>query len=158
MNSYKSGMIAHLESNPDEFEEAIQLALSDKQPLALRAAWLLWDCMEENDGRVVKYIDKIIAAIPSKKDNHQRELLKILHNVNMNKKYEGILFDICLNIWEKIQNQPSTRFTAFRFMIKITKTHPDLKGEMELLLQDKFTDNLSPGVKKSLNQMINELY
>ena len=35
-------MIAYMETHPEAYEEAVQLAISDKQPYAWRAAWLLW--------------------------------------------------------------------------------------------------------------------
>ena len=47
MNAYKNEMISFLKSHPEYFEEAIQLAISDKQPYSWRVSFLLWDCMEE---------------------------------------------------------------------------------------------------------------
>ena len=51
-STYKDEMIAYLNTHPEDFEEAITLALSDKQPYGWRSAWLLWSCMEENDRRI----------------------------------------------------------------------------------------------------------
>ena len=66
MTFYKEQMIAYLGSHPEDFKEAIKLAITDKQPYSWRSAWLLWSCMEENDLRVQPYIPKIIeAADPS---------------------------------------------------------------------------------------------
>ena len=61
LNSYKNEMISFMETHPEVFEEAIQLAISDKQPYSWRAAFLLWSCMEKNDKRIQKYIGKIVA-------------------------------------------------------------------------------------------------
>ncbi|HOT89685.1 MAG TPA: hypothetical protein PKZ43_03525 [Bacteroidales bacterium] len=57
-HSYKTDMISYLKSHPDDFEEIIRLAIADKQPYSLRAAWLLWSCMDKNDQRIHKYIKK----------------------------------------------------------------------------------------------------
>ncbi len=65
-----------MENHPEYFNEAIELALVDKQPYSWRAAWLLWSCMEENDKRIRKYLKKIIDSLKSKDDGHQRELTK----------------------------------------------------------------------------------
>jgi hypothetical protein len=35
-------LISYLSAHPEYFEEAITLAISDKQPYSWRAAWLLW--------------------------------------------------------------------------------------------------------------------
>lgn len=54
-NSYKAEMITYLKTHPEDFREAIKLAISDKQPYSWRASWLLWSCMDKNDLRIRKY-------------------------------------------------------------------------------------------------------
>ncbi len=121
LSSYKDEMISFMDSHPEFFEEAIELALVDKQPFSWRAAWLLWSCMEENDKRIRKYLKKIIDSLKSKDDGHQRELLKILLQMELKEEYEGILFNLCMDIWEQINKKPSVRITALKFIIKDRK-------------------------------------
>ncbi len=147
-------MISYLDAHPEDFEQAIELAISNKQPYSWRAAWLLWSCMEGNDPRILGYIKKIIAALADKNDGHQRELLKILLLMELNEEYEGFLFQVCVTIWEKINKKPSVRFTAFQFMVKIAKKHPALSNEIIFLTQNQYLDSLSPGVKKSIFKMM----
>lgn len=156
-NTYKKDMMAYMDAHPESFEELVILAISDKQPYAWRAAWLMWSCMKENDTRIQKYIKDIINSLPNKNEDHMRELIKILLNVELNKAYEGILFDLCVSIWEKIQTKPSIRFSAFKMIIKIAKKHPDLSNEIKFLIQDQYMDSLSPVVKRSITKMIKEL-
>jgi hypothetical protein len=157
INSYKEEMISFLKSHPEHFDEAIKLAISDDQPYSWRAAWLLWSCMEENDKRIQKHIKSIVESIKTKKDGHQRELLKILYQMEIKEKYEGVLFDICITIWEQIGKVPSVRYTALKFIIKIAKNHPELLGEIEFLAQDHYLKSLSPGVKRSIERMMKEV-
>jgi len=156
-STYKVGMISYLKAHPEDFEEAIKLAISDKQPYAWRAAWLLWSCMEENDTRIRKYIKEIVNSVKQKKDGHQRELIKILLQMELNEKYEGLLFNICLDVWEQINKNPSVRFTAMKFIIMMSKKHPDLAKEITFLTQDQYLETLSPGVKRSISKMMKGL-
>ena len=158
MSSYKDEMISFLNSNPDLVEEAVELAVSDKQPYSWRAAWLLWGCLDKNDKRVKNYIDKIVGGIKGKKDGHQRELIKILLLMDLKKKHEGILFDLCMDIWEQINRDPSVRITALKFLIKIMKKYPELAEEFTFITQEQFLESLSPGAKKSVSKMIVEFY
>lgn len=157
MNSYKDGMISYMDNHPEDFEEAIELAISNKQPYAWRAAWLLWSCMKENDLRVQKHVKKIIDSLTTKNGDHQRELLKILLQMELSEEHEGVLFNICADAWEKLNNKPSIRFTAFKFIVKIAAKHPDLSNEITLLTQDHYLDPLSSAVKKSILKMVKEL-
>ncbi|MCK5494662.1 MAG: hypothetical protein KAJ14_16245 [Candidatus Omnitrophica bacterium] len=156
-NSYKADMISYLESHPDDFEEAIRLAISDKQPYSWRAAWLLWSCMDKNDQRIKSYIKDIINTLTSKNDDQQRELFIILQQMELEEEYEGILFNICVNVWEKVNKKPSVRYNAFKLIIKIVKKHPDLSHEVIFLTQNQYMDSLSDTVKKSISKMITGL-
>ncbi len=60
LNSYKDEMISFMHSHPEVFEEAIQLAISDKQPYSWRAAWLLWSCIEKNDKRIQSILERLL--------------------------------------------------------------------------------------------------
>ena len=154
ISSYKNEMISFLKSHPEYFNEAIELAISDKQPFSWRAAFLLWSCMEENDKRIQKYIKSIVNCIQDKKDGHQRELLKILYKMEIDEKYEGQIFDICIKLWEQISKDPSVRITALKFIIKISKKHQELLEEIIFLTQDQYLETLSPGVKRSIEKML----
>jgi hypothetical protein len=156
-NSYKAGMISYMAAHPEDFEEAIKLAISDKQPYSWRAAWLLWSCMEENDQRIQGYIKKIINTISTKNDNHQRELLIILQHMEINEELEGLIFNHCVTVWEKINKKPSVRYNAFKMIVKIANNHPDLSREIIFLTQNQYIDSLSPAAKKSIFKMIRNL-
>jgi len=155
-SSYKAEMISYMNAHPEDFEEAINLAISNKQPYSWRAAWLLWSCMEENDQRIQGYIRNIINTLTTKNDDHQRELLKILLQMELNEEYEGFLFNVCVTVWEKINKKPSVRLTAFKVIVKIAKKYPDLSHEIIFLTQNQYLDSLSPTVKRSISRMIKE--
>lgn len=154
MTSYKDEMISFMETHTEYFEEAIELAVSDEEKLSWRSAWLLRSCMEKNDLRIRKYINKIIKGLPGKEDGHQRELIKILLQMRLNEEQEGNLFDVCMNLWEGIHKSPSVRFTAFKFIYGITEKYPELKSEVEYLTQDHFLETLSPGIRHSAKRII----
>ncbi len=156
MTSYKNEMISFLQSHPEYFEEVIQLAISDRQPYSWRAAFLIWGSVEENDKRIQKHIKSIVNCIQEKEDGHQRELLKILYKMKISEKYEGQIFNTCVNLWEQISKKPSVRITAFKFIMKIAKNHPELLEEIDILTQEQYLESLSPGVKRSIEKIIHE--
>ncbi len=153
-HAHKNEMISFMKAHPEYFEEAIELAIKDKQPYSWRAAWVLWSCITKNDDRVQKHIYKILKSIGDKTDGHQRELIKILLEMDLNEEQEGYLFDICVSLWEQVEKKPSVRFTAFRFINKTAYKYPDLSKEILLLAQEKYMKTLSPGVRKSILKML----
>lgn len=157
LTSNKNEMISFMNSHPEYFEEAIELAISNKQPYSWRAAFVLWSVIEENDKRIKKHMNKMVKALKGKSNGHQRELLKILLMMELAEKYEGILFDICMNVWEQISKSPSVRVNALKMIIKIAEKHPELKKEILFLAQDHYLESLSPGARHSVKKIMSEL-
>jgi len=154
ISSNKAGMISFMNAHPEAFEEAVKLAVSQRQPYSWRAAWLLWSCLKVNDIRIRKFRKDIINSILKIEDGHQRELLKILLLLDFDKEDEGILFNVCTNVWVKIHKRPSVRITALKIIIKIAEQHHDLSNEVLLLCQNHYLESLSPAAKKSVLKMI----
>jgi hypothetical protein len=152
----KEAMIAFLRSHTNYIPEAFELALSNKQPYCWRAAWLLQCCLVQNDPHFLPYSEKLLNAIPHKKDGHQRELLKLLFLVDWDDKMEGELYEYCMQIWLQIHKSSSVRAVAMEVMLRISNKYPALKQELGLLLQDTYLATLSPGIKSSLIKRLNK--
>lgn len=111
----KDELVEKLNSDPVSFRKTLDLALDGLQAASWRAAWVLYHSMKEQDSRLQPYIAEIIDAIVGKKDGHQRELLRILERLDIPEEQEGILFDVCMNVWEQTGKIPwgSCFFTKF---------------------------------------------
>ena len=153
----KDKMVSFLKKNPNLFDETLKVSLGDKEPESWRAAWLVKHYMTRNDSRVRKYINSILKALPNKKDGHQRELLKILIDMKLTEKQEGILFDNCFTIWEDISKSSSVRGTAFSIIVNTVKKYPELLVEIEFLTQNHYVEALTPGIRNSIVKTIKEL-
>ncbi|MEH0158330.1 hypothetical protein V6R21_30015 [Limibacter armeniacum] len=150
----KEEMISFLKLYQDQFVDAIKVAVTDEQPLAWRATWLIGHCMNTNDSRVEPFKDKIIDTIPFRPDGHQRELLKLLQKIDLNEEQETKLLDICIAIWEKVGKSASVRITAFKFIATIAQKYPELKNEIEFMTQSHYTDPLSAGIKRQFEKLV----
>jgi hypothetical protein len=147
-------MISYIMAHPEDFEELIELALLDNQPLSSRAAWLLSHCIENNDSRITKHVTQIINALRIVKGGQQTALIYILRKMEINEEQEGIFFDICVEIWSKLSTIPSARYNAFIFIIKTAKKYPELKNEVTFLSQDFYLESLSKGIKRAAQNLI----
>jgi hypothetical protein len=154
-NTYKADLIAWMSEHQEAFEETLRLSLTNKQPYAWRAAWLLWSCMKENDRRIQPFIADMIGSLHSRNDDHQRELLIILRKMEIPEEKEGLLFDACVKVWEKTGKKPAVRLNAFKLLVKIAEQHPVLLKELVFLIQPQYMDTLSAAAKKSVNKLIN---
>jgi urate oxidase len=77
--------------------------------------------------------------------------------MKLNENYEGRIFDICIKVWGQKHKAPSVRMTAFKYIVKIVKKHPELTDEITFLTQEHYLESLSPGVKNSIKRIMQEL-
>jgi hypothetical protein len=149
----KHQVIELVQTHEHFFQLALELASSNEEPIAWRAAWILGHCAKKNDLRIAHKTDELIQSIEGKKDGHQRELLKIVSKVPLNDEQEGLVFELCSAIWMDISKSSSVRSIALRFLVNTAFKYPDLKSEVLLLMQNHYAANLSPGLKKSYVKM-----
>lgn len=123
----KEELIVYITSHPERFSELIHLALSNQPPHSPRAAWMLATCMTKNDSRVTPLKATVIDVIPKVIDGQQRELIKVLQHLDLSETEEGMLFDVCVQLWCDFKKISSVRFMAFNYILTICKKYPDLK-------------------------------
>jgi hypothetical protein len=153
-----SGLVKMINKDQVSFDETISLAIGDKEPTAWRAAWALFHSTKKEDSRLIPFIDQILAVLPFKNDGHQRELIKLVMKVSLNEQQEGVLFDCCMSIWEKVGKSPSVRSLAFSFIYLTIQKYPELKSEIKFLVQEEYVSPLSPGVRKGVEKKIKRLF
>lgn len=152
VNAYANEMEAYLKEHPEDFPEAVDLAVDDQVRHSWRAAWILGNCMENDDERVRSSLDRLIAAMPGKPDGHWRELMKIVSKMNLNDEQEGRLFDMALQQWQDPDKRSSVRWKAFQFLAAMVEKYPELADEVKLVLRSDLIDPLSPGVRRSVSR------
>jgi hypothetical protein len=136
-----------LNSNQSNFKNMVTLAINNEKDYSWRAAWLILRVLNNDDKRLSSFVLKIIKSIPGKKSGHQRELLKIVSKFKLSQKQEGYLLDICINLWKDINLKSGTRYYAMLLILKLSQRYPDIINEISYLLEDYYTNTLSPGIK-----------
>jgi len=157
LRSYSINMVAYMKTHPKALIEALELAISDKQPYAWRAAQLVWKFVLPKSPQIQKYINKIIAYLSRAVDNQKRQLFKILMTVDLPSDKTGKLLDESIVCWKDISKVPSLRVVALRMIIKIGKMYPDLTDEILLLNQELYSTSLSPGARRSVQRIFGEM-
>lgn len=147
-------MMETISASATSFSNALEIALGDIDKASWRAAWLLEKIMEDNDPRVRPLLPLFFQKIDSKKDGHKRELLKILFRMEFDEEQEGMMYDLCLKNWENTTNSSSLRYKSFFFLLSICKKYPELLEELKFYTQPRFLENLSPGIKHSIQKSL----
>ncbi|MFV1883090.1 MAG: hypothetical protein ACMZ7B_01170 [Balneola sp.] len=153
----KPNMVQFLYDHPEFFNDAISLALSDKQPIAWRAAWAIGGTLPENAEKISAFIPDILSKLSELQDGHQREFIKILLQSDLDDDQQGQLFDICVTIWEQVRKKASVRYFAFQVMADLVKKYPELSHEVLSLTQPQYINSLSPGIRQGVLKIMHQI-
>ena len=153
----KHQLLAYLKQEPVDLKKLYSLALSEQQPYAWRAAWLLSACLQKNDPGLSYFLEAIVKQLPVKTDGHNRELLHIIKRFEWKESWIAILFDKCHLLWCTTASISSLRCNAFSILFDIVQIYPELKTELILLCEEHYLLELSPAIKKSILKKISLL-
>lgn len=152
--SLKADAIEYLQEHPEDFEKTLRICLSDAPTMCWRAAWMVNSSMDQNDERVTPFVDDILSVLANKEAGHQRELIKILRQMDLTESQDSQLYDHCVTLWESVRLIPSVRLFAFRVMMDFVKKYPELRTEISALTQQQYLSSLSPGIRRSIEKTI----
>ena len=153
----KEAYLDVMSSDPALFDHMLEIAITNHEDAGWRAAWLIGHCMDKDDVRVKPRIDRILQSAKTASEGHLRQLLIILQNLTLDDDSEGLLFDLCANIWESTQHAPALRINALKCIVKTVSNYPELINECEVLFQEEYIAALSPGIRRSARRMIDSL-
>ena len=156
LTSFKEDMIKFVKAKPERFDELVELSLSNKQPVSWRANSVLNSLIKKNDKRLTNKIDKVLKLIPKSNDSNRRELLKLLMKMGIPESKQSEFIDVCINLWVDVDIKPSVRCYAFRILIDYAKQYPELSQELTPLTKDIYMDTLSDGIRRSLENRMQQ--
>jgi hypothetical protein len=138
----------------------LDIALTNDEPAAWRANWILSHCMRNDVKWLIPRLSEVIRALPViERDGHVREMLKFFGNLDFEyypENLQGELFDICMKILENNKYQPGTRSMALKILLKFAVIEPLLLGEIKASFE--FVKQfLSNGIMRSCEMKINKL-
>lgn len=153
----KRDIESFLEQHSECFDQLLFFAISDDQPHAWRAAWILGSIIEPGDIRVQHFVGSIVGALTNKTDGHTRELLRVLLLMELTEEHAGRVFDLCVQIWQNPVKSPGLRMNALKMLVKIADCFPELLPEVHLLLNYLYVATLTPGARRSAERIIQNL-
>ncbi len=121
---HKESLLEKIKTDQENLAILLDWSLATEQPLGWRATWLLKQLVIKNDPRLTHYFQSVIDKFLLFNESQKREWLKILINQDVSEDEEGMLFDLCIIEWKKIQNHPALRSSAFHFIAKTIKKFP----------------------------------
>jgi len=146
-----------LKNNEDHFGELIRIILHEKDPLPMRASWVVEGITAQYPDMILPYMKDLIRKL--RHFTHPgtlRNILKIFSRMDIDKKYHGQLADICFD-WIAEEKKPvAVKVYAMQILARLIRIYPELKNEL-LELIDQQLPRSSAGFKSCARKIKIEL-
>jgi hypothetical protein len=134
----------YIGTDENRLEEVIQLAVSGKYPINMRAARVVEFSAQRNKAYIAKRLDFIIKqSSTSKNDGVKRAFIKVTEAFLPNEIADDLLGLVINNCFEKLNGieAVAVKYYAINCLMKILKKEPDIKNELLISLQDQLGKN-----------------
>lgn len=127
-----------VEKNPKIVRELVSLTNGDDLKLSMRASWALQHISFKKPELIRPHIDSLIKSLQKEKQHSGaiRNVIRILHELEIPEKYSAELYDLCLNYTKNGTLPHAIRAFSITLLGDICKKYPALKPEVELVLNE----------------------
>ena len=130
-------IIAWVGNDQKRFDELFNLFLQPEYLLAQRAAWPLSYCALAHPGFIKKRLGELIKNLHKRviHDSVKRNTLRILQEIDIPKKYQGEVMNICFQYVESPVEAVAIKAFSLGILGKMAKLYPDILPEIKLLIE-----------------------
>ncbi len=130
--------VAEIESNKKVLKELVTLVLGKDKTLSMRASWALTHVSYSSPKSIYPLLPQLLKFLQGK-DQHTgaiRNTIRIFHEIDIPEKYISEIFDLCLAYTKNAALPHAVRVYSIITLANICKTYPELKPEVELVLNE----------------------
>ncbi|MDI1355495.1 MAG: hypothetical protein PSX36_11275 [bacterium] len=127
--------------------------------LSQRAGWPLGYIAMAHPGLIRAHIVKLLKKL-EEKGNHPavpRNIFRILQSIDIPKKHQGNVLDLCFKIIPSELHAVGVRAFAITTAATICKQYPDLKRELQLVLSEMAALPQSPAIVARIKFAVKDL-
>ena len=123
----------------ERFDELFQLFLTGEYRVTQRAAWPLTYCVEAHPAFIKKNFTKLISNLqqPNLHDSIKRNTVRLLQYVDIPKKLQGKVMDICFNYAASPKEAVAIKAFSLTVLSNLAKLYPEILPEIKLLIEEK---------------------
>ena len=126
--------------NQQRFDELFQLFLNDEYRVVQRAAWPVSNAVSEHPALIQKHFGKLLKNLqkPGIHDAVKRNSVRLLQEVDIPKKYQGAVMDICFNYIASPTEAVAIKAFSLTVVQQLSAQYPEIIPEIKLLIEENY--------------------
>ena len=152
-----SKIVQWVGASQQRFDELFNLFLNDEYRVVQSAGWPVSYCVIAHPVFITKHWSKLIKNLqkPNLHDAVKRNSIRLLQDINIPKKYQGQLMDICFNYLASPVEAIAVKAFSLSVLTHLSKQYPGIIPEIKLLIEEQLpgqTPALASRAKKFLQK------
>ena len=145
-------------SSEQRFDILMDLMLNDEYRVVQRSSWVVSYAAEKYPKLIKPHLKKVIAYLENPPHVAvKRNILKVLSTMEIPKKHQGILVDLCFKFLYDPKEAIAVHAFAMQIIFEIGKKEPDLFYELKQILEDNYETG-SAGYKVRAKRILKYIY
>jgi hypothetical protein len=131
-------IIRYVGNDAQRFDELINVFLAGPYRVTQRAGWPLSYCVQHHPDFIIPHLKKILDHLkkPSIHDAVKRNTIRLLQFVDIPKKFHAAVASVCFQYLSDTKEPVAVRVFAMSVLGQIARSHPDLKQELKIIIED----------------------
>lgn len=127
--------------NISRFNQLFNLFLNDDHKVTQRAAWPMSYCVISHPELIKNSFGKLISNLQKAEihDSIKRNTVRLLQSVDIPKKFEGAVMNICFKYVESPTEAVAIKAFSLTILGKLSKKYPEIIPEIKLLIEDQIS-------------------
>jgi hypothetical protein len=124
--------------DPKKAKDAVKLIFETETNISMRSAWILSHVSAKEPAVTQKYLPQFLKYLKGQNPHPGtiRCILNCIEEFNIPEKYTAEVFDHCMNYTKNATLPHAVRAFSITILGKICKKYPELKPEVELVLNE----------------------
>ena len=135
-----TAIVEYIGNDKKKFAVLMNLFLHGEYRITQRAGWPLGYSVINHPSLIEPYYKQIIQLLekPGVHNAVTRNIVRLLEEVDIPKKYHGKIMSICFNFIESNDTPVAVKAYSLTILQKLSKIYPEIKQELQLIVEDRW--------------------
>src|SRR3954468_9694382 len=133
-------IIAYIGNNKERFAELMRIFFEGEYRLTQHAAWPMSYCVQNHPGLIDPYLKKIVEKLsnPNEPAAVTRNIVRLLQDVDVPKKYHGKLMTACFNFLQSNETPVAIKAFSMTILHNLSSQYPEIIREVKTIIEERW--------------------
>jgi len=133
-------IVKYIGADKKRFAELMKIFFGSEYRITQRAAWPMSYCVRNHPELIHPYYKKLLVMLrkPGVHDAVIRNIVRLLQDVDIPKRYQGEIMDACFNFITSNDTAVAIKAFSLTILQNLSKVYPEILPELKLVIEERW--------------------